>query len=615
MRPNPLFRVATSLALPVLLALHAPAAHADWGIKLQLPNGVKAPAGVPMLGEDPGKRRQRFEEARRAVNKADSLFPRSYGDDPQAEKDALDKADAQIAVAKKLLTPDLAPVGDEYKQTAAELNTLETRVKWDRLIVACSAARKVVTDVHRTGKPAGDKLLKDLEAAAHKLDATLPADQKKVSQFWTDEAARLRKIDPEVKPVAGQSQANRTPSEKAKYEKAMRDAAKPANTAVNEIERLAKSGDDPIPQGRLDELHAAAEKVKAVDAKAYRYYAHQETTFALENAWRGDEKATAKVIADKLSGDVTTSGVTDGKKLSVQWTAKKGWCYTAMVRFKTSTGQEKIEHLEIDGKGGNTPLQFYGIWGKQLKWERQDGVCATKDTPVTLSGDLVFAGTRNGIRYVVVGHPKEKFPLYLATYMNAHWGDSCDTDAWYSLWTDPIPGSIVYGPKGEPFLMTSPDRAGQSWNTLASATMQNSVRIQKKDLVQTPPKTVTFASQYRFPGCPRQEPKHPDSVKLAKCHDGIDHKYQKPWDAAVAEKEGARTPGAYKAAQAKLDHLKDLDAADRAKQCDPIEAGISKKWEAMFNRIVDFYADHAYVSPIDRAGELFAQDEAWLGNN
>jgi hypothetical protein len=342
-----------------------------------------------------------------------------------------------------------------------------------------------------------------------------------------------------------------------------------------------------------------------VDAKAYRYYAHQETTFALENAWRGDEKATAKVIADKLSGDVTTSGVTDGKKLSVQWTAKKGWCYTAMVRFKTSTGQEKIEHLEIDGKGGNTPLQFYGIWGKQLKWERQDGVCATKDTPVTLSGDLVFAGTRNGIRYVVVGHPKEKFPLYLATYMNAHWGDSCDTDAWYSLWTDPIPGSIVYGPKGEPFLMTSPDRAGQSWNTLASATMQNSVRIQKKDLVQTPPKTVTFASQYRFPGCPRQEPKHPDSVKLAKCHDGIDHKYQKPWDAAVAEK----------AAQAKLDHLKDLDAADRAKQCDPIEAGISKKWEAMFNRIVDFYADHAYVSPIDRAGELFAQDEAWLGNN
>jgi hypothetical protein len=35
----------------------------------------------------------------------------------------------------------------------------------------------------------------------------------------------------------------------------------------------------------------------------------------------------------------------------------------------------------------------------------------------------------------------------------------------------------------------------------------------------------------------------------------------------------------------------------------------------MFKGIVDFYADHAYVSPIDRAGELFAQDEAWLGNN
>jgi hypothetical protein len=64
-----------------------------------------------------------------------------------------------------------------------------------------------------------------------------------------------------------------------------------------------------------------------------------------------------------------------------------------------------------------------------------------------------------------------------------------------------------------------------------------------------------------------------------------------------------------------LDHLKDQDAADRAKPCDPIEAAIRKQWEAMFNQFVDVYADHACVSPIDRAGELFAQDEAWLGNH
>ncbi len=602
--------VTLLLCAPSLTLALPGTAHADWGIKLQLPGGVK----TPTFGEDPGKRRQRFEEARREINKADGMFPRNYGEDPQAEKDALDKAEAQIAIAKKLLTDDLAPVGDEYKREKADLTAMEVRLKLDRLVVGCSAARKAVTDVHRTGKPAPDKLLADFDAATKKLDAALAPEQKKVSQFWIDEAARLRKINPEVKPMGGQQDEARTPSEKAKYEKAMKDVSRAANTFVNEIDRVAKAGDEPIAQGRLDELSAAADKVKAVDAKAYRYYAHMLTTYKIENAWRGDDKATAKTIADLLGGEVTSAGMTDGKKLAVQWTAKKGWCYTAMMRFKSSTGQEKIEHLEIDGKGGNSSLQYFGIWPRQLKWERQDGVCATKDTPVTLSGELVFAGTRNAVRYAVVGHPKEKFPLYLATYMSAHWGDACDTEAWFSLWADPIPGSIVYGPKGEPFLLTSPDRAGQSWNTLASATMQSSVRIQKKDLVQQPPKTVAFSTQFHFPGCPRDRAKHPDSIKLAKCHQSIDQKYQKPWDAAVAEKAGAPTPGAYKAAQAKLDRLKEQDANDRTKQCDPIEAAISKKWEAMFNKIVDFYADHAYVSPIDRAGELFAQDEAWLSN-
>lgn len=603
------------LLVPSLAAVLLPAALsvpssavADWGIKVNVP-GVK----VPTFGEDPAVRRKRFDDARRVIGAAFDLFPRTYGPDPQAEKEALDKAEAKIAEGKKLLTDDLDKIGDEYKREKQNLAVLEANLKEGRLIVACSQARKAILDVHATGKPAGDKLLKDFEAAVQKLDAGAPADRKQNVKFWADEATRLRKIDPEVKPASGQQAVQRTPSEKAKYEKAMKEVSKVANGLVTEIDKVAKAGDEPIAQSRLDELKAAAEKVKAVDERAYRYYGHLLTTYAIENAWRGDEKATGKTIAGLLGGDVAADGVTEGKAMSVSFAGKKGHCYTAMMRFKTSTGQEKLEHFDISAKGGNTPLQPYSIWPRQLKWERQDGVCLTKDTTVTIKSDLVFAGTRNGVRYVVVDHAKDKFPIYLATYLNARWGDSCDTEHWYSLWTDPVPGSIVYSGK-EAFLLTSPDRAGQSWNTLASVTLQNSVRIQKKDLVSTPPKQVVFATQFRFPGCPRNDPDHADSIKLAKCHDSIDKKYQKPWDAAVAEKEGARTPGAYKAAQAKIDRIKEQDASDRAKVCDPIENGIAKKWEAMYNKIVDFYADKPYASPIDRAGELFAQDEAWLSN-
>lgn len=284
-----------------------------------------------------------------------------------------------------------------------------------------------------------------------------------------------------------------------------------------------------------------------------------------------------------------------------------------MMRFRVSSGQEKIEKLEMEGAGGDTPLQFYHVPTANLKWERIQGICATKDVTVNLTGELVFAGTRNAVRYAVISHTKDKFPLYLATYSSVWSGDSCDQEAWGNMWFDPVPGSVVYSGK-EAFLMTSPDRAGQSWNSLANVTHKDSVRLQKKQLSQTPPKPVQFASQFSFGGCSRSNPKHPDSIKIVKCHEGIDKKYQKPWDAATLDKKTALTPGAYRAAELKLEKLKEQDANDRAKQCDPLEAAAAKKAEAMYNKIVDFYADHPYVSPIDRAGELFAQDEAWLGN-
>lgn len=312
-------KIAVSLAVGTC-ALLAATAQADWGIKLNLPAGIKA----PQIGEDPSQRRQRFETARKSIHKAMDLVPERYGEDPQAEKEKLDKAEAEFQTGKKALTPDLMAIGDEYKQEDQNLKNLEATLKEGRLMQACSAAKKVITDAHAIGKPAGDKPLKAFEETVNKLDAGTPTERKKNVTFWRDEATRLRKIDPEIKAPTGQAAAApRTPSEKAKYEKAMKPVSDAANKIYREIEKVAKSGDEPITAGRLAELKEASDKVKAVDEKASHFYEHLLKTYAIENAWRGDEKATAAEIVKVIGGEVTTAGATEGKKLSVSFKAKK----------------------------------------------------------------------------------------------------------------------------------------------------------------------------------------------------------------------------------------------------------------------------------------------------
>ena len=104
---------------------------------------------------------------------------------------------------------------------------------------------------------------------------------------------------------------------------------------------------------------------------------------------------------------------------------------------------------------------------------------------------------------------------------------------------------------------------------------------------------------------------HPDSVQLSKCHQGIDKKYKGPWDAANAELDRARTDGAARAAQAKIDRIRSQDEADRERLCKPIENGLSKKWQATFDRIVDLYAEHPPATTLDRAAELAAHARAF----
>lgn len=411
-----------------------------------------------------------------------------------------------------------------------------------------------------------------------------------------------------ARPGEGERPAGAT--DKQRLEAADREARE----LVKSIQAHMSSSTDPIPDAKLASLDGVVKELDALDRNKSRYYAHTLTSYRLENAWRGPENDTAGRIANVLGADVATSGTLrdKDKAASFAFKADNEKCYVAFLRYATSTGNEKLDDFAFTGGNNLTGnLQRFHVWGRQGgPWERTYGFCTTKEVQVTGSGKLTFAGTKNGLRYVVVSTARAKLPLYVATYMAADWGNPCDTDAWLSLWTNPVPGSIVYA-GSEPFLVTSPDRAGQLWITAANVTLQNSVRLQKPNLTQTPPKPVKVASQFRMPGCLKQSKNttSADSTKLAKCYEGIEKRYDPQYDALERQRDASVSYTGRRAAIAAIERLNDAYDRDVERQCKPIEKQIAKKWEATYNKIVDTYVDSPYQSPIDRAGEMAMQDK------
>lgn len=377
----------------------------------------------------------------------------------------------------------------------------------------------------------------------------------------------------------------------------------------NEIFSIAHKAEEPIPEDKIKALADAVDELEGSAPNAASQFAHSLKTAKIENAWWKPEAERSKVIAKVVGGDVVASGESNGKKLDVALNAKAGHCYTVFMRYKTVTGREEVKEKEWSAQGGNTPLQRYGVWSGEKPTFQIEGTCVTKDVSVKLNADLVFAGTKNALQYVVLDSTKSKFPLYVATYMHVFVHDPCDTEAWEAMWLDPIPGAIVYI-GAEPVLVSSPERAGQLWITYRNATMREG-RSQKNNLTQAPPKAIKFHTQYSFPRCSKDHGETPETQRFAACHKQIDKKYDAQWDAAERAKENAVTIGGVRAAQAQLDRIRDADDRDRENICGPIEKKLEKKWEATFNKIVDTYTDKPYESPIDRAGELWAQDYEW----
>jgi hypothetical protein len=600
-----------SVALASLVSAALPA-RAQFDIRIpdvQVP-GVTNQQGAARNPTSSGQTGKTLEQINDMLRSGIDQIPKSFGEIPAVEQNRIKGAQEQLDKARASLTA-AHRLERNYKVIESNITLLENEITSAGLALACSKAAKDIRDLHNLGKPASAVQLQALEDAVTAFEQGKTKGWDDVVASFSKRASSAREANPRI--AENEAQVARNKQKRANEQK-LKEVLGEANAKKGAIEQwLRQNPEGSIPADLMNAFDKAVAAVTAVNAKAGGYYKTERTHIEIANAWRLDNEEAASRIGKLMQGEVVASGQTTGKTLKIDVNATKDWCYSLAMRFASESGGEKIERFDWNASGANSSLQRYETFrGINSVWQRTQGVCTTAAAKVTATANLVFAGSRNGVRYVVVGWPKPKFPAFESTYLAVHPQDQCDTVAWSELWTKPIPGSVVFI-GAEPHLIQSTDSPGQQWLTLINANGQNDVRAQKETITSTPPKVRAFKTQFAFGDCPDiGGAKHPDSVKLAKCHQNIDKRYQSAIDATTHERDAARTAGAYRAAVAKLERLNDKDGDDRARECGPIRKVIEKKAAKAFGDIVDWHVDNAYDDHLDRAAQLQEENEAFV---
>ncbi len=419
---------------------------------------------------------------------------------------------------------------------------------------------------------------------------------------------------------SGKSSSGKTA---AKGEKEGHDQLrKDTRTLMNEMDKLLLESPEALPAAKISAM--AAKQSAFEDAgleNEATYVAHLVTYYKLENAWRTDPAKAGEGLAKQLKGAVTTEGELTGKDkpVSFKFQAEAGKCYTFMSHMKMPGGDDDgASDFFLDGGKKGSQLQRFTMperrtrgsgLSRRLAKAYTYGACALEATEITVTAKLKYAGTANGLRYAVIEHARDKFPKYLAIDMQPSQNDSCDAANWESFWTNPLPGSLVYGSK-EPFLTYSSGTADEMWMTAWSAG-QDEVRVMRKDIVGTPPKQFKFDDKPKFRKCPRKlENAHsPDGLKVAQCYAALGKRFDPQFDAAYAAKRSATTWIGEVNAQKRIEALNNQYDSEEDRTCSKLEAEVNKKFETAYNKIVDLFMTSPPKNAFDRADIMKRQYE------
>ncbi|NUP09211.1 MAG: hypothetical protein HOW73_24435 [Polyangiaceae bacterium] len=406
---------------------------------------------------------------------------------------------------------------------------------------------------------------------------------------------------------------NKGESDKERDE-SLRKATKEIRAA---LDKHVMEDPGPLPAAKLGELAAKKKEFAAAGLEAEAHYlTHLTTYYEIENGWRGDAAKSGDVLAGLLGGKAHAQGELTGKDKpqSFKFKAEEGKCYTVLLRMKSAGGEEdKMTEFFLDAGKDNSSLQRFDMdqrrtrgagLMRQLSKSYTRGACALKTTEVTGTVEMKYAGTQNGLRYVVVETPREKLSQYIALEMQPRLADSCDVDGWTNMWTNPLPSSVLYG-SDAPFIPYEVRQAEEMWMTAWSAE-NGEVRVKRKDLSSAAPKQLKFDDKPRFRGCPKElkYAHSADGLKVAQCYDRLNKKFDPQFDAAQKARNNAAGILAEIAADRRMTQLNNQYADEEERTCKKIEADVAKKFDAAYNKIVDFYRSTPVKNTFDRGTEL-----------
>lgn len=385
---------------------------------------------------------------------------------------------------------------------------------------------------------------------------------------------------------------------------------------IQELDAALREKPAALPSAKLDELESKLgkfEQRKLGDDAAY--LRHLIRYYRLENAWRGETPNVGDALAKLLDSSVTASGEVSGKeKQTFKFKAEAGKCYVVLSHLKSAGGDDdRLTSFFLDAGKDAPTLQRYSVSYRTTRGAGQHaalsksytyGACATKTVDVTANVELAYAGTTNGLRYVVLEHAREKLPHYLMLDMEPAPSDSCDVEGWTQLWTNPIPASVLYGSES-PFIPYDVGTSEEMWMTAWTPGM-GEARAKREDLTSTPPGQLKFGKQLSFKGCPKdlKYAHSPDGIKVAQCWTNLDKKFDPQYAAAEKARSNAVGILAQIAADRRMQQLNNQYDAEADRTCRKLDADVGRRMEAAYNKIVDFYQATPYKSPWDRGAAL-----------
>ncbi|MFT7578840.1 MAG: hypothetical protein ACI9MR_000501 [Myxococcota bacterium] len=589
---------AASVAAAVLM-FAAPTASAQFGGLPKVPkipgtSGGKSGPSVPSGSADAQRKR---------ANKVNSLAQKGSGKIPGTFRSGYEKLTVKLAKGEDYLRqcdelwgPDLA-ANSSFAGQKRRYEALKNAVVRAHKELACLKEYEAIKAKFDAREVPDAALLDAFAAAAAKYQETASEENARHAKWWASEAEKMR----DKAASLGDKQSAQASKDAAR---AVFDGKNDALDTLYEMLGAMKTQTEtgePIDQALFDAYEAAIPTVEAFNPTARAYFDDARVNFDLYNAWLQGEAGNA-IIAEKLGAKVAVAGRTKGKKQKLKFKTKKNHCYLRLERWIAEKGDSN--DVSWQNEKTFTPVQrFYFRDDLGWNWVRESGFCTNKAMTMTEAGKLAFAGTKNGLRYLVLEWSKEEFPLFMAQNVKPVNWDKCDPQRFYNRWANSIPGLVAY--EGEmPILL------GSVKVRLKSRAGHGDGHNDDK-LSSVPPKKVVMR-KFNGLGHSCWSPETTGG-KLAQkhglCERKIYQKYNPKFAAANKSKDRARTIGALKAANKKIDRLSGAQGTELHRKCEPIQKKIKAAMSKQNDRLFDLFSSTPPPARLDVVKHLIEQAE------